>query len=65
MGPMSAVAYDCFADCFPRGRGERLRQRERIHGDASGDFHRQLLVSLFQYDPGEAIAEEILALAAL
>ncbi len=48
-----------------RGCRQRVRLGKRVHRDASGHLHRQPVMRLLQRHPGDAIAEEILALAQL
>ena len=53
------------AHLFPRRRVAGLDRNRLLHGDARRDPHRQRVVRLVERDPGDPVAEEILAFAAL
>jgi len=51
------------ADRFPGRRRQRVKLDRRVDGDARCQFDCDLLVRLFDFDPGQAVAEKIQALA--
>ena len=48
---------------FPGGGGERRGFGRRVDGDARRQFDREHIVRLFDVDPGQPVAEEILPFA--